>query len=208
MTDVIAHDIRNPLNNILLSTAQFKMETLPDREDTAFYIDIIERSCDRIGQLMTEILAVMQPQAISPGTFDLVALAEELLGEYEERFRISNIHCRLPGIPTLAAVFDRAQVKSALRQLIDNALDAAGKGGELALEIQESEGACSISVTDSGSGIAPDVLPYIYIPFFTTRDRHKGLGLTLAKNIAEAHQGRIEAETGAQGSRFTLVLPR
>src|SRR6478752_1953480 len=91
MVDVIAHDIRNPLNNILLSTAQFKLETLPDKEDTAFYIDIIERSCDRVNSLLEEIIGIIHQPGLQPDTFDITELVKELVNENEERLELKDI---------------------------------------------------------------------------------------------------------------------
>ncbi|WP_162902870.1 sensor histidine kinase [Taibaiella koreensis] len=208
MTDVIAHDVRNPLNNILLSTAQFKLDSLPDKEDTAFYVDIIERNCDRIHALLAEITAVIHMQGLTPGTFDLTEMIRELLEEQSERLELKQITCMPSLNEVIVSRFDREKLKSALGKLLDNALEAMNGGGILKVAASEQDDEICLLVGDSGEGIPPEVLPHIFAPFFTTRERNRGLGLAWVKNIIEAHQGRVAVETGTDGSRFMLFLPK
>jgi len=208
MTDVIAHDIRNPLNNILLSTAQFKLEQLPDKEDTAFYVDIIERNCDRIHTLLAEIAGVIHQQGLTPDTFDITEMIKELMEEQAERLSLKQVVCETAINEVIICRFDREKMKSALAGLVDNALDAMSSGGTLQIEASEKGEEISILVGDSGEGISPEILPHIFAPFFTTRQRHRGLGLSWVKNVMDAHQGRVAVETGKTGSRFTLHFPQ
>lgn len=207
MTDVIAHDIRNPLNNILLSTAQFKLGNLPDKEDTAFYVDIIERNCDRIHDLLAEISATIHMQGLTPDTFDITELIREVVTEKVEALELKHIRCLTDLNEVIVARFDRDKMKPVLAHLLENAMDAIKGQGTIYIKAWEEEDDMYIRVQDSGHGIGQEVLPHIFAPFFTTRDRHRGLGLTLVKNTVEAHQGKVSVTTGDQGSCFTLQLP-
>lgn len=208
MTDVVSHEIRNPLNNILLSTAQFKLDTPPDKEDTAFYIDIIERNCDRIRVVMTDIISVIHHQGLRPDVFDLTELVKEVLEEKSERFELKKVQCIVSLNEVVVTRFDRTQMKPVLDHLLENALDAMSGGGTVHIGVKEEDSEIRLQVRDSGEGIDSGVLPHIFAPFFTTRERHKGLGLALAKNVMDAHSGKIEVDTGTEGSCFTLCLPR
>jgi signal transduction histidine kinase len=97
-----------------------------------------------------------------------------------------------------------------LRNLISNAIEAMPEGGTLEISALENtkNGTVSIKVQDSGSGIAPDVLPKLFQPLFTTKARGIGLGLVVVKNLTEANSGTVQVESVAgKGSVFTVTLP-
>src|SRR5881296_2069019 len=94
------------------------------------------------------------------------------------------------------------------RALLPNAAEAAPSGGEVALAAAAADGAVEIVVADSGPGVPAELRARIFEPFFTTRPRGTGLGLAVARQIVEAHGGRIEVgERTGGGARFTLRLP-
>jgi signal transduction histidine kinase len=82
------------------------------------------------------------------------------------------------------------------------------EGGRLTLEAKAAEGNLILTVADTGVGISKEVLPRIFEPYFTTKAKGSGLGLVIARRIAEAHGGRltVESEVG-QGSRFCVSIP-
>ncbi|RYY18817.1 MAG: HAMP domain-containing histidine kinase [Chitinophagaceae bacterium] len=207
MVNVIAHDVRNPLNNILLSTAQFKGESLPDKEDTAFYIDIIERSCDRVNSLLEEIIGIIHPPGLNPDTFDLTEVVKELLQENEDRLELKEVKV----VPTLNEVvvahFDRAMVKQALFHVLENAIDASGKGMSIAVSVQQDGDTAKIIIADEGGGINEDTMPHIYAPFYTSKERHKGLGLALADNVIAAHLGSMRHTNTEKGTEVVVSMP-
>lgn len=208
MVDVIAHDIRNPLNNILLSTAQFKLEALPDKEDTAFYIDIIERSCDRVNSLLEEIIAIIHQPGLNPDTFDITELMKELVNENEERLALKDIKFNTSLNQVVVARFDRAMMKQALFNVIDNAVDASEKNQVITLKVFEEGSDVKLIIADKGKGIPGDIQSHIFAPFYTTKDRHKGLGLALTRNVIEAHQGNISLHSSEAGTEFTITIPK
>lgn len=208
MAQVMAHDIRNPLNNILLSTAQFKSGNLPDAEDTAFFIDIIERNCDRLNCLMEEILQAMQPLPVAEGSCNPTQVAQEVIRQIEDRCALRNVQCSLQssGEATLAAPSE--QFEKVLNHLLENALDAApDQGGKIRLDISTKNETLIVTVHDNGPGIPDELQDEIFLPFFTTKDRHRGLGLCFVQQFVNAHQGHIEMASSANGTAITLVLP-
>jgi two-component system, sporulation sensor kinase D len=208
MVDVISHDIRNPLNNILLSTAQFKLEALPDKEDTAFYIDIIERSCDKVNSLLEEIIAIIHQPGLNPDTFDITELMKELVNENEERLALKDIKVNTSLNEVVVARFDRAMMKQALFNVIDNAVDASGKDQVISLKVFEEGGDVKLIIADKGKGIPKDIQSHIFAPFYTTKERHKGLGLALTRNVIEAHQGSISLHSSEAGTEVTITIPK
>ena len=110
------------------------------------------------------------------------------------------------------ARFDRARVEQVATILLDNAVKYTEPGGTVTLEVGGDATGSTLSVTDSGSGIAPDHLPHIFERFYRADPARAaggtGLGLAIAGQIAARHGGRIDVATQVgRGSRFTLWLP-
>lgn len=208
MVDVIAHDVRNPLNNILLSTAQFKLETLPDKKDIAFYIDIIEHSCDRVDSLLEEIIAIIHQPELHPGTFDIIELMKELVNENEERLRLKDIKLNASLDEVIIARFDRAMMKQAIFNVIDNAIDASGKTQAISLKVFEEGTDVKFIIADKGKGIPKEIQSHIFAPFYTTKELHRGLGLALTRNVIEAHQGSISLHSSGDGTEVIITIPK
>jgi signal transduction histidine kinase len=119
------------------------------------------------------------------------------------------IHIELNKDPDLPQVeHDSDQIHQVLLNLLLNAVQAIDTSGTVQVGLSTLEGNAAISVTDTGRGIAPEHLPNIFRPFYTTKGNGTGLGLSLARRIVEEHHGRIEvtSELG-KGARFVLILP-
>jgi signal transduction histidine kinase len=103
---------------------------------------------------------------------------------------------------------DGQALKRVLVNLINNAADAAGPDGEVDISLEESEGRLTISVSDSGSGIPPDIRDDLFRPFRTTKPDGTGLGLAISDALVRAHGGSIEVADGAKGGAlFRVVIP-
>ena len=104
---------------------------------------------------------------------------------------------------------DADQIRLILNNLISNAIQAMPEGGALSVRTRALEDSLEVTVADTGSGIAPDHLERIFEPLFTTKSKGIGLGLSLAKRLAEANGGSIRVESAlGQGSRFMVELGR
>ncbi|RMG07246.1 MAG: GHKL domain-containing protein, partial [Cyanobacteria bacterium J055] len=93
--------------------------------------------------------------------------------------------------------------------LIHNALQAMDNKGKLVIDACQTDGKIEVSITDSGAGISPEVLPKIFQPFFTTKPpgEGSGLGLDIVRKIIEKHQGTIEVDSVPGKTKFTVSLP-
>jgi signal transduction histidine kinase len=108
----------------------------------------------------------------------------------------------------LEASVDGQAMKRVLINLVNNAADAAGPGGEIDITLEENDGMSIISVSDSGAGIPPDIRNDLFKPFRTTKPDGTGLGLAISDSIIRAHGGRIEVTDGPKGGAlFRLVVP-
>jgi signal transduction histidine kinase len=112
--------------------------------------------------------------------------------------------------PTLPEVeHDSDQIHQDLLNLLLNALQAIDQNGKITVSLESVGDTAVVQVTDNGRGIAPDNLPNIFRPFYTTKGDGTGLGLSLARRIVEDHQGRIDvSSTLGKGTTFAVILPR
>lgn len=103
---------------------------------------------------------------------------------------------------------DAVKIKRVFINLIKNAFDAMPNGGKVTIDSRKIDGALEISFSDTGEGIADDVLPKLFSPLFTTKAQGMGFGLAICKRIVEAHGGTIAAKTVKEkGTTFTVTLP-
>lgn len=102
------------------------------------------------------------------------------------------------------------QIQQVLRNLISNGVEAMPEGGTLEISAAENrqDGTLIVSVRDSGTGIAPELLPKLFQPLFTTKARGIGLGLVVVKNLTEVNGGSVGVESApGKGSTFSVTLP-
>ncbi len=109
----------------------------------------------------------------------------------------------------LVVPMDPNRIEQALRNLIQNAVQAMPQGGTITLEVCDTDEWVALHVRDTGIGIPPEVQEKIFSPFYTTRTRGTGLGLSIVKKIVDGHRGRITVHScQGEGSTFTLWLPK
>lgn len=204
----VAHEVRNPLA-VMRSAAQTLAETLTADLEVAQASSFIITEIDRLANVVNSLLAFARPLQLDarpvrvPELFDraLLLSRDELDAK---RLRVDR-HAAA-ALPPVEA--DPDLLSQVLIGLLANATEAVPPGGAIALDAYVADGAVQLSVADSGPGIAPELRSRIFEPFFTTRPRGTGLGLAIARQIVEAHGGRIEVgEAASGGARFIITLP-
>jgi signal transduction histidine kinase len=209
----IAHEVRNPLNALQINLGileQELSEIVPDRGSHVFeVIGKIAGELRSLDNFVTEFLRfarpprpTLEPVAVRPLLADLVTF----IGPECTRKGVS-LSLTLGGGPE-TVMADPFQLKHAVLNLVLNALQATPDGGAITIEAGGDARALEIEVRDTGQGIAEAVLPHVFDAFFTTREGGTGLGLPIARRIAEAHGGTLvlESRDGA-GAVATLSLP-
>jgi len=220
----IAHDFNNLLTVIrgyvdcLVSEDKYPPETLQALQE-------IGLAADRAAKLTSQILLFSRKKRVQPQNLDLNQVIVSL-GKMLDRLIGENIaleiDCAHAPLPVHA---DPVMMEQVILNLVMNGRDAMPQGGHLAIQSREihvpeqkaiknpqarpGRFAC-VSVTDTGSGIAPSVLPHLFDPFFTTKEPGKGtgLGLSTVYGILQQHQGWIEVENQAgRGAKFTFFVP-
>jgi PAS domain S-box-containing protein len=223
LTGGVAHDFNNLLTVIKSSTDFLKRPNLAE-ERRQRYIDAISDTVDRAAKLTGQLLAFARRQALKPEVFDigvaLRAVAEMLDSVTGARI---TVEVELPDEPCHIRA-DLSQFETALINIAVNARDAMAGEGTLTLRLvggqpmprirghAGSDSAfAAVALTDTGVGIAPDVLPRVFEPFFTTKEIGKGTGLGLSQVFGFAKQSGGDVDVASalgRGTTFTLYLPQ
>jgi two-component system sensor kinase FixL len=215
MGSTLAHEINQPLSAIsnYLRGARRILEAHPH---PASVRDALEKAADqalRAGEVVRRMRDFVQNREPERKPENLATLIEEasalaLIGAKER-----GIVLQFQLMAGSEKVFvDRVQIQQVLLNLIRNAIDSMeSAGGDKVLTISVTpspQGELIVKVTDTGGGIAPDVLPKLFEPFVTTKVTGMGVGLSICRTIIEAHGGRLWAESGTgQGASFLFTLP-
>lgn len=215
LTGDVAHELRTPL-----ATLQSHVEAMidgvwePDQERLKSFHEEIMRLSAMVGDLEKLSIYDGENLEISREKFDLAILAKAVLKNFEAEFKNKGIQSSIMGGEEIVFA-DRDKISQALINLIANALKYTPAGGSVAVEVSGNETGSFVTVEDNGPGISQEDLPYIFERFYRTdRSRNsktggRGIGLTIAKAIAEAHGGWIDARSEInKGSAFTLTLPK
>jgi signal transduction histidine kinase len=208
IADSVGHELRNPLG-VMNNAVYFLHAVLPDADERIkVYLDIIHDEIAATDHLLSDLLDAVRTKLPNPDNVEVGEMITQALRAAsipESVTVVSEIPALCPQLRV-----DPLQIQQVFRNLISNAAEAMREGGTLAIRARaETDGrALTVSVRDSGSGIAPEALPRLFQPLFTTKNRHIGLGLTVVKNLTEANGGSVavQSEPG-RGSTFSVTLP-
>jgi signal transduction histidine kinase len=210
----LAHEVGTPLN-IISGRTEFILRALPADDPRRADLEAIVAQIDRISRIITGLLDAVRPQAPKLEPVAVEPLVDDLLPllRYVARQRgISLVRVVPQDLPRILG--DDGQLQQVIINLVVNALEATPSGGRVTIaarpDVRGGRPGVAISVTDTGSGVAPELVPKIFDSFFTTKPRGQGtgLGLSICRDIVRAHGGEIAVES-QPGSRstFTTWIP-
>jgi two-component system, NtrC family, sensor histidine kinase PilS len=213
LTASIAHNIRNPLSAITHASQLFAEENdLP--EDDRHLLDIIKRNSARIDEIVSSVLQLSRRNKIEPIPIDLSIWLRELAEEFRETHELAATQCQLEiaSAPTMVEV-DPRHLHQILVNLCENALIHGrhqGRPARISVRLTltgDTEQQPLIQVSDEGKGIDEAIAREIFNPFFTTRSSGTGLGLYIARELAETNGIHLTYERlEPHGSRFNLLF--
>jgi len=212
MARIIAHEIKNPLTPIRLS-AEHMREVW--QRDPGHFDRVFERcttnilsQVEELRTIASEFSAYSALLEIDPKPGDLAAAVKDLIEGYRAA-PPAGVSLDLDVDGPLPARFDAKLLQRAVRNILDNALRAAGAGGgHVLVRVSRDNGAARIAVLDDGPGVRPENLPRIFDPYFSTHDTGTGLGLPIARRVVEEHGGSITARNRVEGGlEVAITLP-
>jgi two-component system nitrogen regulation sensor histidine kinase NtrY len=209
----LAHEIKNPLTPIQLSAQRVRkafLKSSPEfekilQESTTAIVDEVEA----LKNLVDEFAQFARLPAVHLAPASLHEVVDQALSLYDGLFAGVRIDRRLaPELPSLR--LDAEQMKRAVINLVDNAIEATGRNGTVtvATEFDRGAGRARLLVTDDGPGIKAEDKDRLFVPHFSTKKRGSGLGLAIVSRIVQEHHGTIRVEENApRGARFVVELP-
>ncbi|HMB86593.1 MAG TPA: ATP-binding protein [Methylomirabilota bacterium] len=210
----IAHEIKNPLTPIQLSAERLRRRLASNRSPEEKRLleeatGTIIQEVDGLRQLVDEFSRFARMPALTPKPTDLARLLEGVVVLYRESHPSLAIRAVYsPDLPPIEV--DPDQIKRAVLNLVDNAVEAVGGTGEVVVQTEWLPEAhrARIVVADDGPGIAADDRDRLFVPYFSTKATGMGLGLPIVHQIVSDHGGTIRVEDNTpRGSRFVIELP-
>jgi signal transduction histidine kinase len=204
----LAHEIRNPLAGIA-GVIEIVGRDLPTTSPARSVVKEVRQEIARINHIVTDLLQTARPHPPRVRRSDLNTTVEHAVMLGRQQALAKSIDIELKKDDSLPEVeHDSDQIHQVLLNLLLNALQAIDHDGKVLVVVKPQGAMVVVEVTDNGRGIAPDHLPNIFRPFYTTKGDGTGLGLSLARRIVEDHHGRIDVTSAVgKGTTFAVVLP-
>ena len=203
----LAHEIRNPLHNIILSLGFLKGEATVDNLE---FLNVIERNSTRINELINELMDSNQYHKMKLEITSLTNVVKEALGRAADPISLNQIKVIFtPPASEALVLVDREKTKTAFLNIIINAVEAMKIGeGELNISISSGPNTHHVKISDNGCGLSETNVGRLFEPYFTTKASGMGLGLAAAQAIFESLNTGIEVTSVPhKGTTFTLTFP-
>jgi two-component system, NtrC family, sensor histidine kinase KinB len=213
----VAHEFRTPLTSLRMAIHLCVEGVVgPLTEKQLDLLIAAREDCERLQRIVDDLLDVARIRAglfeLSPGPVEVQGLLKEALEGVRTAAEQAGVKLTAEAAPgSESLVADRERLALALQNLLSNAVRHTGPGGLVSLTAKPSDGGVRLSVKDTGEGIAPEHLPRLFDRFFRVpngRGGSAGLGLSIVKDVAEAHGGLVGVQSApGEGSTFWLSVP-
>lgn len=209
----LAHEIRNPLSSISASVELLRESKDLGEEDRTL-CEIVEREVTRLNELVGDMLDLTRPRTPEPKRENVTQVVRDVVALARRLGRSGAGDVRVDATGTereLFGVFDAAQLRQVLWNLVKNAVEASGPGDTVDVQLAEAGPRIEVRVDDHGEGMSDLEKDQLFDAFFTTRTKGTGLGLAVVRRIVDDHaaagaQLEVASEKG-KGTRFTLSFP-
>lgn len=203
---ILAHEIRNPLNNISLSADHLE-EAYEDEEMRQNLVAIVKRNCIRINHIITELLDLTKPQELTFQEHILQEIMDESIVMIMDRIDLQKITVQkaYPDFPFEISA-NKSKLVIALTNIMVNAIEAMEMGkGHLTISMTATPDCYNVSIRDNGGGIPEEYLTKLFEPFFTLKKNGMGMGLAASYSIIQSHKAsiRVESQIG-KGTNFII----
>jgi two-component system, OmpR family, sensor kinase len=208
----VSHELRTPLTAIRGHVAALREGVVTDPEAAEESLEIVADEAERLGRLVNDVLDLAKLDAhrftVLTEEVDMGRLLDRAYSTFADEARRRGIEYTHEADTAPVIVSDGDRVLQIISNLLANAFRWTPDGGRIGLELSSRNGTVTVDVADTGPGIGQEERERIFRPFWSTDGRGTGLGLPIARELANALGGRIELQSApGRGSRFRLVLP-
>jgi PAS domain S-box-containing protein len=197
----IAHELRNPMAVIAGYTQLLSKKADLSLKPT---VDAITKEINVMNRIITDFLSFARPAELAISDVDLKKIIENCIAILVSERNDIKTHLDIEQLPVIKG--DEVLLRQAVTNLIQNAVEAMPAGGDLTIK-SSTDDFFEVTVSDTGHGISEDMADKIFLPFFTTKDRGTGLGLSLVQKIIVSHGGTIFVDSSDRGATFRIRLP-
>ncbi|MES2829038.1 MAG: ATP-binding protein [Bacteroidota bacterium] len=206
----LGEEVRDPLSTVNLTLDELAAEDcIISSESAQICIEIIKANCDRINQVIKNFISSTETKSLNMQKANVAVIVDHALEAAEDLFAGQDVQLTKQLTPSdVELLLDVAKIKNAIVNVIKNALEAInGFSKEISIVTEINSYAFEITISDNGTGIEPHIQDRIFEPFFSTKLRTVGLGLTHAQRVFVSHGGGIIYKPQRKGSAFVLHLP-
>jgi signal transduction histidine kinase len=209
ITSGVAHEVKNPLNAILMHVELVRMKLARQDTDVSPQMEIISREILRLDRVVKTFLDFTRPVELHPAEVALDSFVQEIVDLAAPQAQAAGIRVLVDADTDTANIrVDGDLMKQALLNVVVNAIQAMPQGGELRIACGVSGEEAEIRISDTGVGIPPELRDKIFRLYYTTKKGGSGIGLAMTFRIVQLHDGAIDftSEPG-KGTTFVLRLP-
>jgi len=206
----VAHEIRNPINAIGMIAQRFRKEFRPqfDVEEYDGLVQSILDEVHRTNRIVQQFLQFARPKPLSFQSVSGKTFLQDVIQLFKSSTQIQHVEFESSNLDEAQIEIDPEQMKQALLNLLQNALEASGQSGRITLSGRSTNVEYVITIQDQGNGISEDERKRVFDLYFTTKPNGTGLGLPITFQIIQAHHGSIDLEsTVGEGTVFRIHLP-
>ncbi|OJW81277.1 MAG: hybrid sensor histidine kinase/response regulator [Bacteroidetes bacterium 46-16] len=204
----LAHEVRNPLNNITLSVEQMQQDITD--ETSLLYMNIIQRNSKRISDLINELLNTSRPSEIRLQEESLQNILDSVIASTIDRLTLKRIKLKVSYPDDEVLIFaDKEKLELALLNIVINAIEAMEEQkGLLSILFHLTGQYATVQISDNGIGISEENISRLFEPYYTQKRNGMGLGLAFTLNILQAHKAGIDVNsTLGKGTTFVITFP-
>ena len=207
----VAHEIRNPLNTIGTIVQQLNKDFKPQNDSEEYHelASLVQEEVKRINETVQDFLRFSRPEPIQPEKFHIRPFLEQIEKQYHYLLSERNINLEIKTTWQGEVFWDKRQIRQVVLNIIQNAIDAIEKDGNIILSLQLSNiDDIEIKISDDGHGMSEDIRSNIFNLYFTTKAQGTGIGLSIVQRIISEHGGIITVDSESDnGTSFIIRLP-
>ena len=209
LTGGVAHEVKNPLNAILMHVELAKIKLAQGDYDVQPQMDVLSSEILRLDRVVKTFLDFTRPVQLNLADVSLADFVQELADLARPQAAAHGIEVTVEiGVEPVLVTVDPDLFKQAVLNLVVNAIEAMPNGGHLHFWSGFHGNFAEIRISDTGSGIPPEARDKIYNLYFTTKEKGSGIGLSMTFRIIQLHDGSISFQSEAgKGTTFSLLIP-